>query len=782
MKKAMILVLFLLFFAGFAGAAERGVAVKGTATATAVENERKTALVIGNSTYISSPLKNPASDAKTVAKALRDLGFTVDERTNLNQNDMKLAIESFGKAIKQGGVGLFFYAGHGMQVNGRNYLIPVDVEIQGEAEVDIKAVDAGAVLAKMDIAKNSTNIVILDACRNNPFARSFRSANSGLASMNAPSGTLIAYATAPGSVASDGTGANGLYTQEVVKAIKKPGLKIEDAFKQVRSGVQNQTQGKQVPWESSSLVGDFYFAGKPEGWVDTSRLEGLAEGSKERQAELERLKKLEAENAKQKEKEQAEITKREKELAALDAQIASMKSRLGTAAESKSDSLEKMAAIVEKKEEEGRKLDELRRQRKVEEAKRQAEINRLKEVAAINRRAEIEKDVVNYEKIVSSSYGKDMTQQAWQALRNKYPETKGIVFANTNEFRKFLIGGIIPEGELSRRRDEAEKKRKTDIEKDIVDYETTIGTSHESKKASKAWQALMNKYPEAKGIAFANTNELRKFIFDRIIPEGEMVKRNAETEKKRKSAEDEMAKRNAEAERKRQNAMIESFEFVLVKGGCFQMGDTFGEGYGDEKPVHEVCIDDYYMGKYEVTQEQWRQVMGHKPSKYSSCGGNCPVEQVSWNDVKEFIRILNIRAEKNVFRLPTEAEWEYAARSGGKNEKWAGTSNESQLGDYAWFDKNSGNQTHPVGRKRPNGLGIYDMSGNVFEWVADIYSMSAYSAHSRNNPMYTGNDTFHVVRGGSVDSKSKDLRVDNRGSLDHSYTDDQSGFRLARTK
>ena len=324
MKK--IAAILILLTATVTYSADRSVEVKDTsAGATADKERKKTALVIGNSAYPASPLKNPAKDAKAMAKALRDVGFSVDERTNLNMLEMKQSIETFGKHIKEGGVGLFYYAGHGMQVNGRNYLIPVDADIQGEAEVDFKAVDAGLVLAKMDMAKNSTNIVILDACRNNPFARSFRALNSGLASMNAPSGTLIAYATAPGSVASDGTGANGLYTQEVIKAIKKPGLKIEDAFKLVRSGVQSQTQGKQVPWESSSLVGDFYFAGKPAGGVDRSKLQGLAEGSKERQAELARLERLEADAIKQKEKEQVEIAKKEKELAALDAQIASMK-------------------------------------------------------------------------------------------------------------------------------------------------------------------------------------------------------------------------------------------------------------------------------------------------------------------------------------------------------------------------------------------------------------------------------------------------------------------------
>lgn len=225
--------------------------------------ERRIALVIGNSAYETAPLKNPVNDARDISSALRRSGFEVIHKENVDQNGMKRAIREFGAKIKNGGVGLFYYAGHGMQVKGVNYLVPVDARVQSEEEIEYEAVDAAFVLAQMDSAKTSVNIVILDACRNNPFARRFRSAANGLAQMDAPSGTLIAYATAPGSIASDGgLERNGIYTQELLKVIAAPDLSIEEVFKRVRISVRSLTQGKQTPWESSSLTGNFSFRQK----------------------------------------------------------------------------------------------------------------------------------------------------------------------------------------------------------------------------------------------------------------------------------------------------------------------------------------------------------------------------------------------------------------------------------------------------------------------------------------------------------------------------------------
>lgn len=236
--------------------------------------EQRLALVIGNGRYQDAgELRNPVNDAKAMAEALSGLGFNVISAFDASQKEMRRAVIAFGQGLKEhDGVGLFYYAGHGVQVKGSNYLIPVNAKISSEEEVAVESMDVNYVLARMDAAKNRLNIVILDACRNNPFARSFRSTTSGLASIDAPAGTLIAYATAPGNVASDGQGENGLYTGQLVEALKLPGLKVEDVFKQVRIRVQRMSQGAQVPWESSSLTGDFYFTSAPPATTQTALL------------------------------------------------------------------------------------------------------------------------------------------------------------------------------------------------------------------------------------------------------------------------------------------------------------------------------------------------------------------------------------------------------------------------------------------------------------------------------------------------------------------------------
>lgn len=224
---------------------------------------RGLALVIGNANYFSAThLPNPENDAKDMGDALRKLGFEVIQLNNLGHEEMKRAVGNFALKLENYTTGLFFYAGHGIQYNGRNYLIPIDADLKTDNDITKKCVDTGSLLTKMELMGLETSILILDACRNNPFKGlgSGVSDNSlGLTGTDAPAGSIVAFATAPGKTASDGRGGNGLYTSEILKNIYKEDLKVEDMFKRVRINVMNQSDNKQIPWETSSLVKDFYF-------------------------------------------------------------------------------------------------------------------------------------------------------------------------------------------------------------------------------------------------------------------------------------------------------------------------------------------------------------------------------------------------------------------------------------------------------------------------------------------------------------------------------------------
>lgn len=216
---------------------------------------------------------------------------------------------------------------------------------------------------------------------------------------------------------------------------------------------------------------------------------------------------------------------------------------------------------------------------------------------------------------------------------------------------------------------------------------------------------------------------------------------------------------------------------VPVNGGCFRMGDVFDAGGVDERPVHEVCVGNFSIGRYPVTQREWVSVMGENPSQYRG-RDDLPVEQVSWNDAQAFIKALNRKTGKK-WRLPTEAEWEYAARSGGKNQKFPGTSSDDKLEEYAWLESNSGLKTHPVGTRKPNDLGIYDMAGNVWQWVQDRYDRDYYRQSPRLNPKGDPFGANRILKGGSAYQQATFLRSSYRDYQGPDKRANCVGLRLA---
>lgn len=224
------------------------------------------ALVVGNSHYVAGPLVNPVKDAKAMAERLQAAGFKVTLKLDASRQGLTEAVRQFGNDIGGGrAVGVFYYAGHGVQLNWRNFLVPVDARIRNRADVQSQTVDLGLLMDALNRARNPLNLVILDACRNNPFGPDFRVDDKGLSQLDAPPGTLLAYATAPGNTADDGEGEHGLYTDRLLQEMQVPGAAVEDVFKRVRLAVRRNSAGGQIPWESTSLEQDFAFiAGAPK--------------------------------------------------------------------------------------------------------------------------------------------------------------------------------------------------------------------------------------------------------------------------------------------------------------------------------------------------------------------------------------------------------------------------------------------------------------------------------------------------------------------------------------
>lgn len=549
--------------------------------------QRRIAVIIGNGAYQNvKPLKNPPNDATLLAATLRKLGFEVTVGTDKSQREMKQLIREFGQQLRgSGGVGLFYFAGHGIQARGRNYLIPVDADIQTEADLEDVAVDVNYVLNMMDDAQNALNIAILDACRNNPFARSFRSAQEGLAQVKAPTGTLIAYATAPDSVAADGGGANSPYVEELTKQIQVSGVLLETMFRRVAEQVSSRSGGRQEPWYSANVKGDFYFSASPNS--------------------------------------------------------------------SLSNTPAKIDAVA-------------------------------------------------------------VEREYWETIRSS---------TDLQDYKDYLQA--YPNGAYA---GVARAK--------IRQIETGKNTQPANSQPTNTQASISGgeKANDPAGAAKANASPPKSF-------------------------------------KSRQG-----IEMVYIPPGEFSMGST--NGGSDEKPVHQVTINEgFYMGRYEVTQAQWQAVMGNNPSYFKDCGGNCPVEHVSWDDAQEFMKKLNETLDGYTYRLPSEAEWEYACRAGTTGDYYA-----ADITSITWLRDSYPGQikTHVVGRKLPNAFGLYDMSGNVSEWCRDDLNDTTYEGAPNDGSAWitVSNYKYPVYRGGSWIDYASALRSASRRRTTPNSRNSIVGFRV----
>jgi formylglycine-generating enzyme required for sulfatase activity len=531
----------------------------------ASEASSRLALVFGIDQYDHLPdLANAGNDARALSDKLSTLGFDVMLREGATRREVYRAVSEFETRLtNDGGTGLVFFAGHGIQADGRNYLIPADAQVEIEDDLEAEAIDAGRILESMARAGNPLNILVLDACRDNPLPRRTRSASRGLTVTSIPSGakgTAIIYAAGEGQVAQDGPpGGNGIFTEALVNALDVPNLRLEDVIKQVTRGVLKKTNSRQRPWSLASIQGDFYFHPKEITLSDTSQ------GGD------------------------------------------------------------------------------------------------------------------------PTSNNEAMARDMWEMVKGSHdPELL------RNFTRRFA------------------------------------GTPYAASAESKL--AMLSVEPDSSNIAPATKHEnlLEKNKYKEFGPH----------------------------------------KMILVEQNCYGIGTDIGyPGYQSDQKQRMVCLQSYYIDRYEVTFEAYdtfaKETGRELPNDEEMGRGQRPVINVDWDDAHAYARWASDKYGGN-FRLPTEAEWEYACRSGGLEQEFCGGDDPQEV---AVFDTES---TMPVGSKKANALGLYDMSGNAWEMTCSNYDYD----WSFTNAGYAGSEKVCVdksrsrhslvFRGGQWDSKLYEIRSSRR--------------------
>ncbi|KFB66090.1 SUMF1/EgtB/PvdO family nonheme iron enzyme [Candidatus Accumulibacter vicinus] len=737
-------------------------------------NEHRVALVIGNSSYTHSPLKNPVNDARAMRDKLKKMDFDVIIRENMKARDIGGALREFRSKLKPGSIALFFYAGHGLQIRGENYLPAVDAEISSEEDVPHQSLNVNTVLNTMEDSKAGVNLVLLDACRNNPFTRSFRSgAGAGLARIQAPSGTLIHYATRPGSVAEDGDGVNGTYTAALLAQIEEKGVPIEQALKRVTVRVKNVTKGKQEPWMEGSLTGDFYFIISGPTQINIQSAPADADAAAWQAAEA----------ANTAVAYQAYLNEYPKGVYAAAARV-------------------KLAGLAAQ----GQPQPQQQQQPRVKS---------------------------------EGAPPEDRDTTLWQQVQaggnRDYYETY---------LKEFPRGKYAP---LAR----AELKRLAAQEKELqVQAEKQAWEKAQQINSEESYQSYLTEYPRGTYAALAQAalKKARKEEATRIA-QGRLSMRDQQrptddrktpTERPEKKKQDEI-----------RQAAIGALSLARLSPGDYPMGaaadDVTDNPEADEaaRPQHNVRIGNFELAYYEVTVGQFRKFVeataylteAERPGRSPGChvarnGGDFVIEHsanwrspgfaqtdshpvvcVSWNDTQAYIAWLNGGATG--YRLPSEAEWEYAARGGSVTPRpWSDTGNffarvfQSNKGtdpdqppSRACRNANIADETlkkllaWPVthncsdaqaytssgGYFGRNGFSLYDMIGNVGEWTQDCWNPNHSGAPLDGKARTSGDCSQRVIRGGSWSSGPAYARSAARQKNAASYRAADLGFRLAKT-
>lgn len=417
MKTTFSFLFILLFFFQNTEGQDRGFVISRR------EAKDHIALVIGNGAYPEAPLGNPVNDAEDVAKAFNAMGFIVEKVTDADKEKMAQAIARFAEKIKSSRAAVFYYAGHGVQVNGENYLLPIGntpaSQITEESQVPYRSINAGEVLAIMEEAKLNFSLVVLDACRNNPFKGSGRGRVPGLASINAPVGSLVMYSTKAGSVASDGQNTrNSPFTTAFLKHVQTPGLDVNLLPSKISQTVDEITNGSQVPGTYMQLKSSFSFV--PEMSEEEIKEMKIKELNNLKQQDVQ-MQQMELEARKKQAEEDSLMAVKQAEIDELDKQISVLKNKTSSSGSVSSDSdLDQILAYVKQKEAPKRELELLQKQAEERRLLHQKNLAEMKKKEYEEKRAKIKVDIDKYEQIAASEYGKDLMQTAWDNILTKW--------------------------------------------------------------------------------------------------------------------------------------------------------------------------------------------------------------------------------------------------------------------------------------------------------------------------------------------------------------------------
>ncbi len=684
----------------------RNLAVKESSSA-----GKRIALVIGNGNYQADnlpKLANPTHDAEDIAKVLRGFGFEVIQKKDLSKEEMDTAITDFGRKISDSDAALFYFAGHGLQLKGRNYLMPVNAKIESEARVPYESIDVNLILDEMDNGKSRANIVMLDACRNNPISGKFRTGTTrGLAAISSPpQGTVIVYATDPGNVAADGAGRNGLFTAGLLTAFKGNDLSLHGVLVRTSKEVEVASDKKQTPYINGPAIlqEEFHFDQgtqqaslesipvpstikkeieiEQESWEsvrDSGNIEAIQEYVKQYpkgrfvgQARIliTTLKKVPQKNV--------------ESAATHDGLPLSMdnETALWTEAQKGNSREDYQAYLGQYPKGKYVALAKARLKKFEDEVAKQAKQER--EAIALQV-SQAKAEALKQEQDAWESASGIASLESYQGYLNDYPNGRFATLA---------------QGRVAKLQKEASQQA-----------EQQSAWSKANGIASIAsYQSYINDYPNGQYARLAQERIVKLQESQQAALQAAARQKQLE-EEAAQAARREQAARLEQAERQRQQAAIAAISPVMLRipGKNYELGKYHVTRGEFAKFVSDTRYDAgiscwVWIGKWEQQSgRSWRDPGFAQED-------NHPVACVNWNDAQAYVDWLSKKTGRQ-YRLPVEEEWEYACQGGSKTEYCGG----DNLDAVGWYWDNSGKHTHPVGQKQANGYGLYDMTGNVLQ-------------------------------------------------------------------